>query len=386
MSNIAFIIPSLSGGGAERVVSNLSKAVPDNYNKIIIIYHEKDNSYEHEGNVINLGIEGSNNTLIKIVKTIKRYKKIKQIKKEYSIDKTYSFLDNPNLLNVLTSKDDEVFVSIRNQQSLEFKGFKKKVHKWIVSKIYSRAKYIVAISEGVKRDLEDNFNVNSKKIRVIHNPVDIPMVEKMRSEMVVQNNFPTIVTAGRLENQKGQWHLIRAFRKVVEHYPGARLLILGEGSLKGRLETLVNDLDLRENVQFLGFQSNPYKYFNNAHLFVLTSLYEGFGNVILEAMACGIPVISTDCKSGPREIIAPNTSYDIELTDYEICKYGILTPNLGYENFNSDQKLTLSEESLSKSILKLLQDNKLREKLSEKSTLRIKDFMPERIINKWLEM
>jgi glycosyltransferase involved in cell wall biosynthesis len=386
LNNIAFIIPSLSGGGAERVVSNLSKAVPEDHNKIIIIYHEKDNPYEHDGTVINLGIEGSDNLFFKTINTIKRLKKIKDIKKNYSISKTYSFLDNPNLLNVLSMKKDEAFVSIRNQQSLEFKGLKKIIHKFVVNKLYTKAKFIVAISNGVKQDLIDNFNVDEKKIKVIHNPVDVAMVDRLKTkDSITKGTNPTIVTAGRLENQKGQWHLIRAFKKVVDFFPDATLQILGEGSLKKSLETLAEELGIRENIQFVGFQSNPYKYIYKADVFVLTSLYEGFGNVILEAMACGVPVISTDCKSGPREIIAPDTPYE-KLVGYEICEYGILTPTPEGDNFNSIDSLTSAETSISESMIHLLNDDELKKSLSKKSTLRINDFKPGHIIKKWLEM
>ena len=120
--------------------------------------------------------------------------------------------------------------------------------------------------------------------------------------------------------------LIRAFSKVAEKNENINLAILGQGELKEDLEKLVAEYNLQDRVFLLGFQSNPFKYVSKSSVFVLSSLFEGLGNVVLEALACNVPIISTDCKSGPREILAPGTSLDKKIESAETNEYGILIP------------------------------------------------------------
>src|SRR5690625_2500259 len=107
-------------------------------------------------------------------------------------------------------------------------------------------------------------------------------------------DHPTIITVGRLTKQKGHWHLIRAFKIVKNEIPNAKLVILGDGPLKSYLISLSKQLELEDDVYFLGFQKNPFKYLVNSDVYAFPSLYEGFPNALCEAMACGLPVISTD--------------------------------------------------------------------------------------------
>src|SRR5699024_11269619 len=137
------------------------------------------------------------------------------------------------------------------------------------------------------------------KIIVIHNFYDIKNIREdsiKKLSLKKQNIFkqPTIITSGRLSNQKGQWHLIRAFSKVKEKIPNAQLVILGKGDLKSKLIDITYKLKLENSIHFLGFQSNPFKYIAEADIFVLPSLYEGFPNALCEAMACGLPVIRSE--------------------------------------------------------------------------------------------
>ncbi|WP_171777594.1 glycosyltransferase [Priestia megaterium] len=389
--NIAFIIPALTGGGAERVVANLTKGISDDYEKYIVIYHDTENMYEHNGNIINLNIGSSNNLIGKAFNTIRRIIALKKFKNKYKIDKCISFLDNPNTINVLSRSNERLFVSIRNHQSKEFNGITKKLHTLIVKKVYAKANKIIAISQGVKLDLIENFHIDPKKIEIIYNPVDIERISKLREEVLEERHQtiyknPTIITVGRLTYQKGQWHLIRAFKKVVEKIPNAQLIILGTGSLEKELKTLINDLGLSKNVHLIGFQENPFKFIYNADLFVLPSLFEGLGNVILEAMACGTPIISTDCKSGPREILAPSTTLKTEIDKLTIEEYGILTPVFKGGILDSKHQVVPEETELSEAMVLLLKDDKLRDELKNKSIKRVNDFSFKNISEKWLDL
>ena len=172
---------------------------------------------------------------------------------------------------------------------------------------YPRADAVVAVSAGVADDLARLIRLDRRRITVIHNPVTVPRLFELAVEPVDHPWFggqqiPVILGVGRLTAAKDFVTLIRAFELVRKVRP-VRLMILGEGAERPRLEALIRDLQLEADVALPGFVENPYKYMQKASVFVLSSRWEGFGNVLVEAMACGAPVISTDCPNGPREIL-----------------------------------------------------------------------------------
>lgn len=200
----------------------------------------------------------------------------------------------------------------------------------------------------------------------------------------IHKNIPILITAGRLVEAKGHEYLIRSFSKVRKNKV-CKLVVLGQGPLEGRLKSLVKDLHLNEEVLFPGFQKNPYAYFSESEIFVLSSLHEGFGKVLVEAMACGLPIISTDCRSGPREILAPRTNFLTEAKDIEIAEYGRLTPVPVGSCKGGREELTKEESLLASAMLCMLEDKKLRGDLHKKSVERAKSFDISKCVEKWLE-
>jgi len=152
------------------------------------------------------------------------------------------------------------------------------------------------------------------------------------------------------------------------------------------IKNLAEDLGLGEDVHFLGFKNNPFKYMKRSDVFVLSSLYEGFGNVITEAMACGTPVVSTDCRSGPREILAPGTGIGENTEKIERAEYGILTPVPDEEKHEPEKELTEEEGFLAEALTKVLKDEDLRKKYRERSQDRIEEFRPEKITKRWIKV
>jgi len=209
---------------------------------------------------------------------------------------------------ILSFDSPRVVVSERNTLSVHAKA--RKTDKWspLLAKLfYPFADNIIAVSNGVAEDLIKVTGIKSKKIEVIYNPVDEQRLLEKSKETVDHPWFqlestPVILGVGRLEEQKDFPTLIRAFSKVRKQYK-SKLVILGSGSNRKRLETLVDDLNLGEDVDFLGFASNPYAYMARASVFVLSSLWEGLPNVLIEAMFLKTPVVATDCPSGPRELL-----------------------------------------------------------------------------------
>lgn len=179
---------------------------------------------------------------------------------------------------------------------------------------YRRLARVVAISQGIACELERRLALPPDKFRVIHNPVDVAEVRR-QAEQPVDAPFtthPLLVAVGRLDPQKNLPLLFHAIRRIVQEQP-VTLYVLGEGSERPRLEALIQSLGLQSHIHLLGFRRNPYAYVKRADLFVLSSDYEGFANVIVEALAVGTPVVATDCPYGPREILADG-------------QYGWLTP------------------------------------------------------------
>ena len=172
---------------------------------------------------------------------------------------------------------------------------------------YAAADLIVATSEGVARDLTAAFGIDPGRIRVLANPVDLDRVRAAATESIDESVLPSgtaplIVAAGRLAEAKNYPLMIDAFAAIRQLMP-ARLCILGQGELEGSLRQLIAARGLRDAVSLAGFQGNPWKFIARGDVFLLTSHYEGFGNVLIEAMACGVPVVAT-ASAGTRDIVS----------------------------------------------------------------------------------
>lgn len=179
--------------------------------------------------------------------------------------------------------------------------------RYAIRRSYPAASGVIAISRGVANDLIQIVPAIKDRIHVIYNPVIDSELERLGREKVAHPWFsgsrvPIILAVGRLVPQKDFLTLIRAFAKVRETTV-ARLVILGEGEERTKIVKLANELGVAEDVELLGFVENPYAYMAKANLLVLSSAFEGFGNVLVEAMAFGTPVVSTNCLSGPSEIL-----------------------------------------------------------------------------------
>jgi glycosyltransferase involved in cell wall biosynthesis len=188
---------------------------------------------------------------------------------------------------------------------------KRKLQTGLKRALYRTADSVTVISEGLKDDVIRTLGVNAERLRVVYNPVVDDVLETASRAQVEHPWFsesergrvPVVLACGRLVPQKDYPTLLRAFRQVRDAR-AARLFILGEGPLRGELEALVRTLKLQDDVCFAGFDKNPFKYMSRCAVFVLSSVHEGLGSVLIQAMAGGAPVISTDCPYGPSEIIA----------------------------------------------------------------------------------
>jgi len=186
--------------------------------------------------------------------------------------------------------------------------------KAFLKRYFKKADAVIGVSRGVRDVLINDFGVSSDKCYVIHNPVNIENIQQVATEAISQNekewflgNDFHFISAGRLTSAKNYPLLLKSFVKVVQKRPNCKLTILGDGEEKHVLENMDDELKIREKVWLPGFRKNPFKYFKRSECFVSSSDWEGFGNVLVEAMACGIPVIATKC-SGPLDILRDRNS------------------------------------------------------------------------------
>ena len=188
------------------------------------------------------------------------------------------------------------------------KGLISKVTQLLYPRLYSQADHVIAVSEGAKQDIVQNTTLKPNDVSVIYNPVVTKELYAEAAQPVDHrwlndDTIDVVLGAGRLAEQKDFETLIRAFEGVAEQNESARLLIVGTGSKEAQLRTLVSELGLEERAELVGYVDNLYAYMNAADVFVLSSKWEGFGIVLVEAMAVGTPVVSTDCPHGPNEIL-----------------------------------------------------------------------------------
>lgn len=388
MKKVLFVISTLTGGGAERVVSNLTLELCRYAHIDILVNSISDYDYPVRGNIISLGMKPTNHKTLwyQFIAFFKRYVSLRRLKRDNNYDACISIMDSANIVNILTNNKycDNIVTAHNTLSDCKTLEYRILIYP-LVKLLYNKADKIVCVSKGVARDLINNFNVDSAKTCTIYNGFEDITNENINEKRQMYK----LITVGRLEYQKGHIHLIRAFSDVVKNYPNSVLYIVGEGSLRSKLENLVNKLGLDNKVVFCGFISEPQKLLKLADIFVFSSNFEGFGNVLIEAMQCGLPVITTDYPYGGREILAPNTDLNescMGKDNFEITQYGVLTPVCsGSQNF--DSVIIEKEEYILSSAIKLLcKDRNLRDKLAMQGLKRTKDFSVAKITEQWCEL
>lgn len=380
MRTIALYIPTLYHGGAERVVSRLSYILKDDY-KIYIILNEEKIYYKVNCEIINLNVPAKQNIIKKIISPITRTKKLKKVKKELNIDCTISFLTNANIVNGLSKiKGSSVIYSIRNFSEIKRQeSLYGLITDALIKRLYKRANVIVPVSEVIANGLTLK-GIEEEKINVIYNPYDIGEIINLSKEGITDKKHMEFLqegiifsSMGRLSYQKGFWHLIKAFSLIPEE-KNAKLVIIGSGEHERKIEKLITDLQLQGKVLLTGYQQNPFKYIAHSDIYVLSSLFEGFPNALVEAMSCGKPVIAADCRSGPREILIDNDKNEKALDEICYGDYGILIPELN-EGENWDSKIiTDKERIITEAMLKLIDNKDLYSKYVLRSSLRAEQF------------
>ncbi len=329
--HVALFVPSMRGGGAERVMLNLACGLAAREVRVDLVLAGADGTYlsrvPDTVRVVDLGAK----RVLASIPSLRRY---------LSQERPATLLAAIAYANIsalwarrFARTPTRVVIGIHNTFSIAAQGAAMKRSRalpFLARWCYPWAEGIVAVSHGVANDLAQTIGMDRSHIDVIYNPVITPELYEQADEPLSHTWFsdgqgPVILGVGRLATQKNFPLLIRAVARVREQRP-VRLLILGEGEDRPELEALVHDLGLDECVSLPGFVDNPYAHMRQADLFVLSSVWEGLPTVLIEALACGCPVVSTDCPSGPMEILDGGTyGALVPMQDTEALANAIIT-------------------------------------------------------------
>ncbi len=382
---LLIITPTLSRGGGERVIAELSKVFAEHLEVVIALF-EKKVGYGYTGRIVSLHSPISEQFLKRALLFFIRFFKLKKVLLQERPDLVMSLGASAIILSILAAKDPIVRVDTfipATQRGVFGAAFKV-----LAFLLLRKAALLIAVSRAIGKNLEVSHHVPAGKIQVIYNPVNTARIQELAKEPLAPEHEqlfrdPVVITAGRLAREKGHHHLIRAFSRVKERIPAAKLVFVGDGELREKLEQLVLQLGIEDSVHFLGWQENPFKFLARAWVCAFSSRREGLPGVLLEALACGVPVVSVDCRSGPREIIAPSTDPLFQTKQVEQGEYGILLPVCDGKWRDASQPLRAEERMMADALAALLEDERARLRFAGKAARRAYDFDIKTIAPQW---
>jgi glycosyltransferase involved in cell wall biosynthesis len=309
---VCFVLPSLNGGGAERAaVQILNGLDAQRWDRSMFLFAREGPYLSELDQSIRLASAGA-------ASRWGRWNALRSFVAREQPSIVMAFLSYFSVLSATRAAHTRARVVFNLQTPMSAfltdadYHWRRRWHKAAFSSVmratYGAGDLIVATSQGVSQDLTANFGVDPSRIRVLANPVDLDRVraaaaEPIDEQLLPKGEGPLIVAAGRLAEAKNYPLMIEAIAELRRQMP-VRLCILGEGELAPSLRQLIASKQLGDAVSLAGFQPNPWQYIARGDLFLLTSRYEGFGNVLIEAMACGVPVVAT-ASAGTRDIITP---------------------------------------------------------------------------------
>ncbi|MCR4695127.1 MAG: glycosyltransferase [Pseudobutyrivibrio sp.] len=372
--NVAIIVSSLTGGGAERVAGYLSVQLAEKYNIYLIVTSSETITYDYKGTLVNIREYMEEEGLF-------YHEALRGLKDKYSIDCAISFLEPCNFANIQSAGDELVLISERCAQSPTCRP----VMGHRVRELYPYADGVISCAEGVRFDLINNYGLKADEVKTIYNFIDVKGIQtKADTELdgdikKFLGNNKYFVAIGRLAPQKNHIRLIKQFKLLKDENPdnGVKLIIKGSGELEEELQNLITDLDLSKEVKILSYSSSSFQLLKNAEAFVLASRFEGLPNVVLEAFAVGCPVIASDCLSGPRELLDDDKDYSKKYLENRIGKRGILCPDVETDNDGKTRFLADAMELV-------LNDDYLRSEFITKEREYIDNYNQDELLNGWI--
>lgn len=367
MKKLLLIVPSLHQGGLEKVCAATAKLLQPHFDVRIAIFDSRNVAYDIKGiPVADLRLPSRPDKLGKIINVLKRGWKLRCLKRQEQIDIAYSFGPTANLANIASGGRACRWLGIRSYMDM---SNPKQIRLFCKS-----ADRVICCSETICREVQDKYHCN--KAVTLQNPFDMKEVKELSEREEAElpwSDGRILISMGREDPVKGFWHLLKSFSLVHRELPDVKLMIIGKGEFTEYRE-LAGKLGVDDAVYFTGLKKNPYPYLKRGSMYVLTSYYEGFPNAMVEAMSMGLPVIATDCMTGPREILED--------------KYGILIPNMSPDVDLDPENITDEEKNLAQEIMALLEDQNKMEHYREMARKRAADYTAESYVEKireWAE-
>lgn len=348
MLKVAIFVPNCNQGGTERVAARLENMLRDScYETLMITIGVDDFPYPIGCKHYKLDENAKFHYFNKFGRLVDRYMKMKNILKENSVDIIFSMGEYPNILSALMPKRIKKIARVTNSFSSLSDGFN--LVRVLTSYFYKKLDSIIVPSDYLRLEMSYYFNLIDK-IHTVYNFIDIKEIsESFKIESKKDRSIKRIIHIGQLVEQKNQKLLLRAFKEIKDKCFNVELVIIGKGILERELKEYAEELGLNKSVLFLGWQNDPYKWLKSSDIFMLTSKWEGMPNVLIESMACGCPVVSFDCPSGPSEIITKSG------------ENGVLIPSGDVEKLVNET-------------IRLLSDNSYREVIAKNALIRANDF------------
>lgn len=398
---LLLMVPMLHQGGFERVCVETARLLKDDMDVTILIFSDRDINYDVRGlRIVNIDVPSVSGKAGKAVNVLRRIRKVRAFKKREHFDISYSFGSSANLINCMSRCGEKVVTGIRCQTDLE--------EEKQVRFFCARSDRVLSCSRQIMQQLANDFDYH--RSLYIYNPLDVADIRKKAQEKV--DDFPfeadaspmsteeggnrsrhLIVSLGRDDYIKGNWHLVKAFSLVQEQYPDARLMIFGAGRYEG-CRKLARDLGIEEKCAFPGVRRNPFPYTAQADLYVLPSNHEGFPNALLEALALGLPAVAADCRTGPREILLSDAQLEAlnaekpdgsSITKITEGEYGVLVPDMD-EHPDYSTVITDADRTLAQAILQLFDHPEQMAVLRKKAQQRAVAYTPGRYRKRALEV
>jgi glycosyltransferase involved in cell wall biosynthesis len=403
---VLLLIPNLGLGGAQRVFHDHSVELAKHYSVAEAVFNlDGGNLFPSENPVHSLEVPGGGSPLDKLRNFWQRIERLRVLKRKLCVGVCISHLEGADYVNLLSKGSEKVVLCIHGSKlhDQNIRGIVGWVRKKILMpQLYNRADRIVTVSRDINSELIEGFGVEPSKLLTINNFFEVDSIsakaqEPLSSaEQAIFVTAPVLITVGRLAVQKNQAPLLDVFAALLKLRP-VKLVFVGDGELREALTTRARQLGLRVydvgnaqeltpeyDVYFLGLQQNPFKYVRASSVFVLPSSWEGFPMALGEAMSCAVPVVSADCPTGPREMLAPTTisSPSQPLRRAEAAAFGWLLPML-----TDPAHLIASQQVWTDALDQLLAAPQAeRQRLGQLAFSRMQDFTREKIFGQWLTL
>ncbi|CDD46466.1 putative uncharacterized protein [Firmicutes bacterium CAG:534] len=382
MKNVMLITPMLHQGGFERICVMTARLLEADYDVTIVVFSMEDIAFDISNlKVINLDLKSRPGRLAKVINVLRRSRKLTKLQKNLNTDVSYSFGMTANIANALTGGAKKKICACHSFEEIKNGRYMKLIGK--------KADLLFCCAKKMTDLAVKQYGFSN--IETLWNPCDTEEVREQsrkgnKEELTFfEEEKPVFVSMGREDEVKGFWHLLKAFRRVSESLPDAKLAVIGEGSFE-KYKALARELQIEERIWFTGLKKNPFPYLAKGKAYVLSSISEGLPNALVEALSLSLPVISVNCLSGPAEILHENWQEAEEKKEYFEADYGILTPAVSqtpdfqakWQNEGKLIELEREEEILAEAMLRIATDEELCRHYKERGSCRAEDFSKEK--------